>query len=430
MNNINDIKKNHLCYGCGTCNVACSKNAITMQYDNIGRILPYIDKNKCIDCGICYNICPSLDYKGIQITDIEDCYIGNVKKTYIGKSNNFSIYRNAQSGGLVTTVLKFLFDSGKIDAAIVCKVIDEIEYTPKATIITSVEELSDCQKSSYVPIDMVSAIKNVKQYKSIAVVGTGCHIQGFFALKKWKQIYRDKIIYLLGLICDRTLCKTSTDVLYGNRFSKNKKKIIWRDKSTGYKKARLLIKTNDGKQKEIPRWQRFAIKDPFTNPRCRICFDKLNIHADIVFGDPWGMNNVDWERGMSVMLIRTEIGEKIINKMIKSDLVSLNTADLSEVIAGQRIEKRRMDVSMGLGFYKDKGWLMPVYVEKYLEIRNACQEISIKIESFVNDLKLSKGEIINKYINLIRIETHNKNIVVKLFKKIAKLPFRLIKLLR
>ena len=37
-----------------------------------------------------------------------------------------------------------------------------------------------------------------------------------------------------------------------------------------------------------------ALKDMFTAPHCRICYDKVNVFSDIVFGDPWCMDDVDW----------------------------------------------------------------------------------------------------------------------------------------
>lgn len=407
MNNVNEIKDSQLCYGCGTCNVVCNKEAITMQYDSIGRLMPVIDEAKCVNCGLCSKICPSLDQKGIQLPDAEDCFVGNVINTYIGKSCDERIYRNSQSGGLVTTVLKYLFDRGEIDAAIVCKVIDEIEYTPKAMLITQVSELFDSQRSSYVPVDMVSAIKGADQYKSIAVVGTGCHIQGFSALKDFGKNYGDRIKYTLGLICDRTLCKTATDVLYASSFKDKKKRIVWRDKSSGYKEAQLVIKTDDGIQKILPRWQRFVLKDPFTNPRCRICFDKLNVHADMVFGDPWGMSDVDWKNGMSLVLSRTSIGNAIITDMVEKGLADLHSAPLSEVIKGQHIEKRKQNLSIALSLYKKQGWLVPGYADK-LGFSSGDTKLPELIMRFVHDTSLTKEEIIDKNIKMLRRESWRK----------------------
>lgn len=419
MSNINVIKASHLCYGCGTCNVICGHQAISMEYDNIGRLLPMIDELKCTNCGLCYNHCPSLDLKGIQLPDSKDKYVGHVENVYIGKATDERIYLNSQSGGMVTATLKYLFDSRNIDAAIMCRVEDAVEYTPKAVVVTSVDELYSCQKSSYVPIDIVSAMKQTEQYRSIAVVGTGCHIQGIRALQNFSKRYRDKINYTLGLICDRTLCKTCTDVLYGKKFKDQCKRIIWRDKSVNYFTARLLIQTAEKKKYEISRWKRFALKDPFTNPRCRICFDKLNVHADIVFGDPWAMSNVDWQNGMSVVLTRTHEGTLLISDMVSCHYAKLQEAPLEEVVKGQYIGKRKTDVSASLAFYKHMNWLMPSYTEQ-LQPSIENSQLSKLLAVFVKDASRSKEEIVKVntfYLQKLKFKS--------ILKKVLKFPFKL-----
>ena len=395
MSNISDIRDSYLCYGCGACNVICGHSAIAMKYTNIGRLVPTIDEGKCTDCGLCRANCPALDEKGIQLPDAEDKYVGHVENVYIGRATDEAIFRNSQSGGMVTATVKYLFETGKIDAAIMCCVEDAVEYTPKAVVVTSVDELNACQRSSYVPIDIVSALKEAGQYNAIAVVGTGCHIQGIKALQNFGKKYKDRIKYKLGLICDRTLCKTVTDVLYGNNYKQEKKRIIWRDKSQNYKTARLLIQTENGMQKELPRWKRFALKDPFTNPRCRICFDKLNTNADIVFGDPWGMSNVDWKNGMSLVITRTLEGARIIEDMIADEFAQLSEAPINEVVKGQYLERRRQEVSSALACYCKQNWITPFYAEK-LNVGVLNPTIEKLIGRFINDSKLEKRKIISK----------------------------------
>ena len=421
MNNVNDIKESQLCYGCGTCSAVCGKNAIQMGYDNIGRLLPVINEEKCVDCGLCHKICPSLDSKEIQLPKTGDYYKGHVLNVYIGKAKDETIYRNSQSGGLLTAVLSYLFDTGRIDAAIVCKVVDEVEYTPKAVLVSSTEELLETQKSSYVPIDMVSAIKEAEHYHSIAVVGTGCHIQGFHALMDFKDTYREKIMYVLGLVCDRTLCKTATNVLYDNHFKEKKKRIIWRDKHEGYSNARLLIRTAEGEQLVLPRWQRIALKDPFTNPRCRICFDKLNVHADIVFGDPWSMSNVDWKNGMSLIITRTPKGQSLIDEPAFQAKVSLQAGSIGEVMKGQHMEKRRKEVSAAISCYQQNGWDLPSYASSlYVQVSDAdCSAISKKIYGFIQDASLSKDDIIKKNKRLLSKMRWRKNKFAFFFRRIG-----------
>lgn len=58
----------------------------------------------------------------------------------------------------------------------------------------------------------------------------------------------------------------------------------------------------------------------FTSPRCRVCFDKVCVFADIVLGDPWRMTEVDEEYRIFMANERkskeqiTSIARKIILK--------------------------------------------------------------------------------------------------------------------
>lgn len=59
MNIENKLKQKNLkCSGCTACFAICPKDAITMQADLEGFKYPVIDKNKCIDCGLCCKVCP------------------------------------------------------------------------------------------------------------------------------------------------------------------------------------------------------------------------------------------------------------------------------------------------------------------------------------------------------------------------------------
>ena len=48
------------CSGCFACYSICPKECIEMKADCEGFIYPNIDKNKCVQCGLCEKICPIL----------------------------------------------------------------------------------------------------------------------------------------------------------------------------------------------------------------------------------------------------------------------------------------------------------------------------------------------------------------------------------
>lgn len=53
------LKGKDYCSGCEACANACSHNAISMKADWRGFLYPTIDKDKCVDCGLCQKVCPA-----------------------------------------------------------------------------------------------------------------------------------------------------------------------------------------------------------------------------------------------------------------------------------------------------------------------------------------------------------------------------------
>ena len=45
------------CCGCTACASICAHDAIVMKSDVLGFLYPKVDKEKCIDCGLCEKVC-------------------------------------------------------------------------------------------------------------------------------------------------------------------------------------------------------------------------------------------------------------------------------------------------------------------------------------------------------------------------------------
>ena len=347
MGNIKNITTEYLCSGCGTCNAVCTKSAISMVVSNMGWLHANIDEAKCIDCGLCLKVCPKNnvfnDAKEVSVKKI----VGNYINCYIGRSLNKTIYSKAQSGGIVTSLLMYLFKKQMVDAAVV-SVMDYGNGVPTTNykIVTNPNDLLQSQKSIYTPVDPVSASSNLKRYESVAVVGIPCQIQGFTNLQKIGKCKNIK--YKIGLICDKVESGLFANALIGSKFSKKNLKLCYRMKGklndgtiNSYKNAPIVIDFDNGKQVTIPNLKRFVLKDMFTLPTCRICFDKLNTFADIVCGDPWGIEGkYDEQNGDSLFFTRSQKFEDIIHQMVAEKEISSIGVTMDEIISGQLIEKR------------------------------------------------------------------------------------------
>ena len=71
------------CCGCNACGDICGKNAITCKTDKEGFWYPEVDREKCIDCGLCEKVCPIINIDALKKNDFKEpiCYAA-IHKNY------------------------------------------------------------------------------------------------------------------------------------------------------------------------------------------------------------------------------------------------------------------------------------------------------------------------------------------------------------
>lgn len=409
--NINIISDNYLCSNCGACYSICPKDAVEFKSTNIGRL--YATTNdKCISCGLCMKVCPSFKIK--PAPTIEDI-LGCTSELYTGVCLDQKLYTNGQSGGLCATTLKYLFETNKIDAAIVCKSTYGFPH-PKveSIIIEDASELMAVQKSCYTPVPLLKSLKHTYKYNRLALVGLPCHIQGARKLANISPKFQN-IKYYIGLICDRTLTAAIFDIIHSNIKSQVPYKINWRHKGYTrngvfhqYHNAPLVVADENGNEHIFTKSHRISLKEFLTPPRCRVCYDKINTDADIVLGDPWRLESTDTKYGESLILTRTKLGSELIKSMIENNIVRLKKRRTEDIITSQQLCKRQKESSC---FFKALLNLRKSDVlNQIFSVKNNQDVIAVelimeyekKIEDFTTAECLSKEDIIKKGNYIIR----------------------------
>lgn len=353
MNNIKKISDSYLCSGCGSCNAICGHNAINIKKTNtMGLLHAEVDLTKCTDCGLCIKMCPSSEILKEKENVSTEQIVGNVESCYVGRASDKDVFTNAQSGGMVTAILAYLFDQKLIDAAVSCRMeyaspVPSVHYN----ILTDKRELNKNQKSCYTQVDIVSALKETSNFKSVAVVGVPCHIQGISRLMSLRKF--SNISYRIGLICDKTYAHTYMDaIIHGVKKPKGDILINFRKKNFtydgiyhSYQQAPTVLINKDNEMTVVPNSKRMFLKDYFAVPKCKICWDKLNTLADIVLGDPWGLKGqYNENEGDSVIIVRTIKGLDLLNRIKEDRLIMVKSINTTEVVEGQLVYRRVRDI--------------------------------------------------------------------------------------
>lgn len=422
---ITQVVDNYLCHSCGSCFSACGHDCIEFNTTAAGYLFPKIDYDKCTNCELCFDVCPGDHFTNrLKNETPADPFIGNTIGSYVGKATDDFIYKNSQSGGAATAILKYLFESGEIKAAIVTSMNMHCESYSEAKIVTSVDDLIEAQKSKYIPTNINSLMQKVQKLDgAVALVGLSCHMHGLENLLTIKKKLRNKIIKI-GLICDRVLLSSSVDFLSSKTTNEPIEKFVFRDTTnTGYP-GDISVVTNNNQVKILNKKSRMIMKDYFTPTRCMLCFDKMNIYSDIVVGDPHGIDGVDRINGESLVISRTNLGDEIVEKVQQHADARLRQVDTKIAQNGQRISKKRTQWNAYINAWRELGFKNPDYPDDIYKfsIEANRKEIDDSKKAILHAIKLDKFDTRQELL-----EDADQHYAAKINKQKPPLPIRIYK---
>ena len=307
---VKEVQDTGLCHHCGGCVTFCTAiNFGALKQDGDGKPC-YEDVEKCIECGICYMICPEIDELGEETRKRIGWIppMGRVLETTVARAGNEEIRPHATDGGVVTALLLHLFDSGRIDGAIVARRAGLFKREP--WLATSRQEIMDAagfffdsshgmsryseQYSTYSPSVQMLGQMTRRGTRRVALVGTPCQIKTIRKMETLGIVPTDSISYIMGLFC-------SGNFMFGEAQREELEKLgnfAWNDVGKINVKENLFIHLENGEIRTIPLDQlgfmrRFA---------CQYCDDYSAEYADISFG------GIAAEEGWTTIVARTPLG--------------------------------------------------------------------------------------------------------------------------
>jgi coenzyme F420 hydrogenase subunit beta len=336
--NIQYISENILCTACGGCKGVCPVDAIKMNTNIAGYIFANVDSERCIECGKCLKVCPSV--KGNLLHDNnKDIFYGEIESTYVGYATDKKVRQVSQSGGVVTALLSYLVDSNEIDGAIVNR-FNTSSSRPKVFFESDISKIHDSAGSYYTQSSVVEEILKHQDKKTAAVL-LGCQSE---SVKLIRETFPNVVLpeYLIGLICAGQHSGNYIDELTSRAggFPKGISKFRFRDKQAGGWPGHTKIESVNGKSKILNKDIRQSLKPAFEVHRCLYCFDQMNIYSDITVGDPWGIHEKLDRKGYSVIIARTNKGKELIEKAIKEGVINAEKISSERVLQGQTVDSR------------------------------------------------------------------------------------------
>lgn len=303
------------CCGCTACASICPHKAITMKPDSLGFLYPEVDTDKCTDCGLCEKVCSfNSNYdKSLNFDKPE---------AYGARHKDIKEVETSRSGAAFIAISDWILEQGGVVYGVGYK--DHFRVAHKRAVTK--EQRNEFKGSKYVQSDLgdifLQVKKDLRDGKIVLFSGTPCQTSGLnsFVGKNLRPN-----LYLVDIVCHGVPSPYIWRDYISYYERKYKKKIVsvdFRDKKEyGWRSHKETFILDNGK-KITPKYNPFTelfYKHIMLRLSCGICyFCNTTRPSDITIADFWGWEKTNPEfnkddKGVSLLLINTEKGEKIFN---------------------------------------------------------------------------------------------------------------------
>jgi formate dehydrogenase subunit beta len=243
---------------------------------------------------------------------------------YIAHSADQKVIEQAECGGVVTSLLKFALDNGKVDGALIVRARNGDRYDGIPALVTDAQDIIGTGGSLHCASPNIARF--LKEYlngasdQKIAVVVKPCDAKAIIELVKRYQINLDNLL-LIGLNCTGTLPAAKSKKMFRDEFEVDPADIIAED----IEDNKLIIRLKDGTEKEKDLAE-LEQKGYGRRENCRRCDINIPIMADIACGK-WGTK----DKNTTFVEVYSDKGSEFIEAAIKDGCIKADTPTTESV---------------------------------------------------------------------------------------------------
>lgn len=308
---VNDKK----CTGCAACMNICPKECIVLREDDEGFRYPYIDMEKCIDCGLCEKVCMVGKEKGNRSQFI-------MPKAYACYSKDEKVRAASMTAGIAYLCGKCVIERGGVVFGVVGDVLHKVEHKKAVTM----DQLLLMRGSKYLQSDIGYIYREVKAElldgKEVLFTGTPCQVAGLYGYlgKEYDHLYT------LDLICHGVPSGMVLKKYVRELEAEKGSKVIafYRDKKMGVKPVWFSCVFEDGTkfsqkgQENI--YNRAFLTNMITRKSCQDCeYARIPRIGDVSVGDYLQGNKSEVHdkenKGLSLITLNSAKGFQLFDRI-------------------------------------------------------------------------------------------------------------------
>lgn len=329
------IAQSELCNRCGSC-VALGNGKIAFS-DKTANYLPKISGNLTEEeASLLLEACAGWQFNFVEHnariykqSPHFNVFTGSYFSLSIGHTTDEEIRQKAASGGIISAILVYLLEKGKIDGAVVVRMSETEPWLAEPFIATTRQQILEAAQSKYILTSVNEILPQIADFKgNLAYVGLPGQVQSIRKLQAIQHPSVANIKYIFGPFYGNTLHFSSIKSFlrsHGERDFRQISKLYFRH---GEWPGKMRIELKNGRVIELPKFHANYLIPFHIVKNSLYCTDLTNEFTDISGGDAWAPVYEERGKGFSMIIARSTLGQQIIDEMLREG--RLTTWDLSE----------------------------------------------------------------------------------------------------
>jgi coenzyme F420 hydrogenase subunit beta len=342
VKNIDKLKKvmrSELCNRCGSC-VGLSDGKIIFE-NREGKYLPkMVEQVDDATADRLWEACSGKEFDFNKYNEIFYSdrphfheYTGSYHNIYIGYTTDEQVRRNSASGGIISAVLIYLLETGKIDGAIALRMSNEKPWLSEPFIARTKEDILEAAQSKYTISSVNEILPEAENFEgTLAYVGLPGQVQSIRKLQAVNDPSVKNIKYLFGPFYGNTLYFSSISSFLRTYKEKNFRDITKLYFRHGEWPGNMRVELKSGRIIELKKFHANYLIPFHVLRNSLYCTDLANEFTDISGGDAWAPVYEERGKGFSMILTRTAQGQQILDDMVKDGYLSADLLEEDEAI--------------------------------------------------------------------------------------------------
>lgn len=342
IKNVQDVAQWRLCTGCGACAWACTEKKVRLQDLVSDGIRPFIEGGPCKDCeSECLRYCPGTGleheiFTGEIISELATGW-GPVLEIWEGHAANDEIRFRGSSGGLASALALYCVERRNMHGVLHAGADENIPWKNKTWLSRSFQEILKRTGSRYSPASPCEGFGEIENAPSPCVfIGKPCDVAALAKAKNLKGELNMNTGVSISIFCAGTPSTLGTiDLLSKNSLSENDLHSL-RYRGEGWPgefRATTKDSNRPGFRKSYK--EAWSFLQRYRPLRCHLCPDGTGEFADISCGDPWYREISPGEPGLSLALVRTDLGRKILYGAADAGYIKIKPAGTEALTRSQ-----------------------------------------------------------------------------------------------